>query len=544
MASATARSPEDRRPSTSIYSPAHAWALWWAQQGFRVFRVCGVREVDGVLVADCWTTTPRHWNVECWPRPIAKKQCPHGKPGKGPWVKSWKKEATTDRNAIDRWFSESPNANYAVVIEPGYVVLDFDTPDAKHEWRDGHQEVAELGALPPTRTFHTGGGGEHRLFRTDHTDGCKLPAFEGLHMKGIVDVKANGLGYIIGTGSRHHSGSYYTCPDPNVEIAQAPEWLYDSPLAPKSKPGRRTSDSACEPTSGLRRRSTSQARIEAGRKLRAAHVENPDAQLSDATLKLLGLGRANGTERYEDDDQSQVTFRIVMGAIRVHYPLEKLAGLLRRPDSLGGMGLRKRIEDEGNEFAHAWLDDMVEKVFFYLATNRAAVRRLKAEAKRTTFKRMTFIDRKGNKRGCNPDSIRKVLDAILAIADVRCSLDPMVGVTFQLPDKTGLTDHACRRAIQALEALGWVGDVVEVPSDNGMQNAYKYRLLTDPAARENPPGRAMPPVRQERVPRSRPVTSAIVTTGDSLPHPGLRAYVEGLLLSHGREESRSSLTHH
>ena len=174
--------------------------------------------------------------------------------------------------------------------------------------------------------------------------------------------------------------------------------------------------------------------------LRAAHVENPDAQLSDATLKLLGLGRANGTERYEDDDQSQVTFRIVMGAIRVHYPLEKLAGLLRRPDSLGGMGLRKRIEDEGNEFADAWLDDMVEKVFFYLAANREAVRRLKAEAKRTTFRRMTFIDRKGNRRGCNPDSIHKVLDAILAIADVRCSLDPMVGVTFQLPDKTGLTD--------------------------------------------------------------------------------------------------------
>ena len=263
---APARRTEDLGPSTALYSVAHAWAHWWAQQGFRVFRVCGIREEDGLLVGDCWTRAHDNPNWECWPRPTVRKVCTHPKPGKSPFVKSWKKEATTDRNAIDRWFRESPGANYAVMIEPGYVVLDFDTPDAKHSWRDGHQEVAELGDLPPTRTFLTGGGGEHRLFRTDHDNGCSLPAFEGLHMKGIVDVKAYGLGYIIGTGSRHHSGSYYTCPDPTLEIAPTPEWLYDSPLDPK--PGRR------------RGRSKAKKRIEAGHQLRAAYIEDPDATLS------------------------------------------------------------------------------------------------------------------------------------------------------------------------------------------------------------------------------------------------------------------------
>ena len=71
-----------------------------------------------------------------------------------------------------------------------------------------------------------------------------------------------------------------------------------------------------------------------------------------------------------------------MGAVRVNYPLEQLFELLCRSDSLGGLGLRKRIKDNGQEAGQEWFDGMVEKVFFYLATNRASVRKLRAEAKR------------------------------------------------------------------------------------------------------------------------------------------------------------------
>ena len=202
-----------------------------------------------------------------------------------------------------------------------------------------------------------------------------------------------------------------------------------------------------------------------------------------------------------------------MGAIRARYPLEKLFDLLRRPDSVGGMGLRKRIKELGDGEAQAWLDGMVDRAFFYLASNREAIRRLKDEARKTTFKRTAFIGRNGRREGCNPDTIEKVLDALLTIAEERSSLDPMVGISYQLPAKTGLPVTTCRRGIQALEALGWIGDVTEVPSENGAQNAYSYRLLTDPMARKDPPGRAMPP--RKHGPQGQPVASAGSYSSDS-----------------------------
>jgi hypothetical protein len=316
-------------------------------------------------------------------------------------------------------------------------------------------------------------------------------------MKGIVDVKANGLGYIIGTGSRHHSGSYYTCADPGAAIARAPEWLYDD-----GAPRRR----------GKRGRSEREVLVEAGHALRDAYVEDPDAMLSGPSFHLLGLGKADGTERYEDDDQSAVTFRIVMGAIRVSYPLDQLFELLCRSDSLGGLGLRKRIKDNGHEAGQEWFDGMVEKVFFYLATNRAAVRKLRVEAKRTKFTRATYVGRNGKQGSCNASSIKKVLSAVLDIASDRSTLDPMVGAQSQLPTKTGLTANTCRKAMQALEALGWISGPVHVSSPTGEQYAYTYRLLTDPTSRINPPGIASKPKKQEKRTTNRGSSTAPTVT--------------------------------
>jgi hypothetical protein len=141
---------------------------------------------------------------------------------------------------------------------------------------------------------------------------------------------------------------------------------------------------------------------------------------------------------------------------------------------------------------------MVETAFFYLARNQATVRKLKVEAKRTTFTRTTYIDRDGKQAACNGESIRKVLTAFLDIAYQRRSLDPMVGVWNQLHEATGLGPITCRKALQALESLGWIAGPVVVPSADGMQNAFKYRLLTDPESRLNPPGVATKPKKAEK----------------------------------------------
>jgi len=133
------------------------------------------------------------------------------------------------------------------------------------------------------------------------------------------------------------------------------------------------------------------------------------------------------------------------------------------------------------------------------ASNLASVRKMRDEAERTKFTRTYFIGRNGLKQASNAESIRKVLDAVIDIAEEHCTLTPMVGVTHQLTAMTGIVvPQTCRRAIQALESLGWIGGPVVVSSKAGNQGAFEYPLLTDPQAREHPPGAASPPVRPVR----------------------------------------------
>ena len=135
----------------------------------------------------------------------------------------------------------------------------------------------------------------------------------------------------------------------------------------------------------------------------------------------------------------------------------------------------------------------------FIAFDRASVRELKAEAKRTKFTRTTFIGRNGSKQACNAESIRKVLGAVLDIAEERCTLVPIVGVTYQLTSITGIADpKTCRKAIQALESLGWIDRAVTVSTKNGYEGASEYPLVIDPQAREHPPGVAKPPVKLVR----------------------------------------------
>src|ERR1700737_1803111 len=95
--------------------------------------------------------------------------CTKGKgcdrPSKHPMTKHGVNDATTDRNQIKTWWTESPNANIGIATgrDAGILVLDIDP-------RNGGKETLarlkkDLGPLPVTVTALTGAGGRHLIFK-------------------------------------------------------------------------------------------------------------------------------------------------------------------------------------------------------------------------------------------------------------------------------------------------------------------------------------------------------------------------------------------
>src|SRR5262249_32969706 len=88
-------------------------------------------------------------------------KCSH--PGKHPSLgKSWQSKATSDSEALRRWFARRPNDNLGVATGRGLVVLDVDG-------QTGRDAIIELqrqhGGLPETALARTGSGGSHYYFR-------------------------------------------------------------------------------------------------------------------------------------------------------------------------------------------------------------------------------------------------------------------------------------------------------------------------------------------------------------------------------------------
>jgi len=84
--------------------------------------------------------------------------------GKLPTIDAWQTSASADPTTIDRWFAGT-RANIGVVCGPSQIiVVDIDRHGA-----DGYATIdaleAELGALPPTVSAFTGGGGRHLIYR-------------------------------------------------------------------------------------------------------------------------------------------------------------------------------------------------------------------------------------------------------------------------------------------------------------------------------------------------------------------------------------------
>jgi hypothetical protein len=146
---------------------------------------------------------------------------------KKPYFKGWLDKATLDAAQIEAWWREHPDANVVTPTgaEAGFFVLDVDPRNG------GDRSLADLervhGALPPTLTCATGGGGLHYYFKT--------PSF-------IVNSSVLALGLDI-LGERravtlppsiHRSGLVYRWHGPVREMSDAAPWLLEllRPAAP------------------------------------------------------------------------------------------------------------------------------------------------------------------------------------------------------------------------------------------------------------------------------------------------------------------------
>ena len=168
-----------------------------------------------------WPVLPLH-------TPTTDGGCSCGKtgcssPGKHPLTRNGLKDASTDEDAIRRWWEQWPRANVGVVTgsASGVIVLDVDGPE-------GMQTLKALPSLPDTCRTSTGAGA-HYWFR--HPGSSTVPTRTKLQPG--LDLKADG-GYVVAPPSVHRSGSGYCWrrgPD-GVTLADPPPWLLALICAP------------------------------------------------------------------------------------------------------------------------------------------------------------------------------------------------------------------------------------------------------------------------------------------------------------------------
>jgi len=139
------------------------------------------------------------------------------------------KDATTDLDTIQVWWSQHPTANIGVATGKvsGVIVLDIDPRNAEKSNPNPYRVLEEhFGRLPVTRTVRTANGGLHKYFQ--HPQDSKTYA-NRVKLAGIagVDVRGDG-GYVVLPPSQLYGWKSYTWANPTIPIAQAPDWLLDA----------------------------------------------------------------------------------------------------------------------------------------------------------------------------------------------------------------------------------------------------------------------------------------------------------------------------
>lgn len=125
-------------------------------------------------------------------------------------------EATQDAKKIEWWWNARPDANLAIALGDGVIVIDVDPRNG------GARSLADLqnkfGELPITLTAHTGGAGKHLFFEAEGIANSTGVLGPGL------DVKSDG-GYVVASPSRHISGNHYSWDHSTAAIARLPDDL-------------------------------------------------------------------------------------------------------------------------------------------------------------------------------------------------------------------------------------------------------------------------------------------------------------------------------
>jgi putative DNA primase/helicase len=127
--------------------------------------------------------------------------------------------ASLERSQIERWWGQWPTAGIGGATGScGAWVLDIDLD--KGGLVSLRQLERQHGALPPTRTVRTGGGGLHLWFAMpDRSITNRAKVRDG------IDVRGTG-GYVVLPPSPHESGRSYVLEDDRAPVP-APDWLVE-----------------------------------------------------------------------------------------------------------------------------------------------------------------------------------------------------------------------------------------------------------------------------------------------------------------------------
>lgn len=148
--------------------------------------------------------------------------CQEGKdcsnPGKHPRTRNGVKDATTDTDPIEAWFTKWPKSNIAIRCgaQSGSVAVDVDPQNG------GDQSLAtlqaELGTLPECPEARTGGGGSHYFFKYP---GAAVRTSHGTKLGPGIHFQADDT-YVVVPPSRHASGKRYRWVPGRSLFEQAP----------------------------------------------------------------------------------------------------------------------------------------------------------------------------------------------------------------------------------------------------------------------------------------------------------------------------------
>jgi len=140
-----------------------------------------------------------------------------GKHPDGDLVPHGVNDATTDEKRIRAWWTNKPDSN--IGIRAGKIWF-FDVDPKNRGGESFTKLVEEHGALPPTITVRTGGGGNHYWFMTN---GVSISQRIGV----LPGIDAISKGYVVAPPSLHKSGNRYEFAPGEHELAEAPGWLVE-----------------------------------------------------------------------------------------------------------------------------------------------------------------------------------------------------------------------------------------------------------------------------------------------------------------------------